>query len=403
LHHFEEGPTGHEEQIASADVKRFAAWLFVGVFASRAFTSSSAYFTDARRHLAAIQNHTYVIQAPGYWLFNRIAGLCPDAEIAISVMNWLFSAAGAAVFYLAARRITSESIARISSLAYATVFFAWFSGNVHSTYASQLFFPVAVFLCLLHYRENPHFRWLAAAGVLFAVGTGFRPPDGAFFAPAFLYGLRRSRLKHAVGCLAIVFVLCLMWLIPQQMALSRKADPLERNLGSHLGQMAEGFLVIGFSKYALSNAIRLILPFVLALLPILRLILGNCRQAFLWLWILPEMAFYLLIYFPEAPYLSYMLAALVLLAATNPRATNQRKIRLLAACAALNIIFYLAWRPIKLTNHKLQIAEYVLEADAGSCTYYSVQHHYDPTLSQLLHMPGYGRPMSISPPHFEKK
>lgn len=384
---------GHEEQTTSGDVKRFAAWLFVGVFASRAFTSSSAYFADARRYLAAIQNHIYVIQAPGYWLFNRIAGLWPDAEIGISMTNWLFSAAGATVFYLAVRRMTSESVARVSSLAYATVFFAWLSGNVHSTYASQLFFPVAVFLCFLHYWESHHFGWLAAAGVLFAAGTGFRPSDGAFFAPAFLYGLSRCDRKHAAGCLAIVFPLCLMWLIPQQMALSRNTNPLEHDIGSHLGQMADGFLVIGFSKYAFSNAIRLGLPFVLALLPILLLIFGNWRQMFLWLWILPGMAFYLLIYFPEAPYLCYMLAALMLLAATNPQVANRRKIRLLAACVALNLIFYLTWRPIKLANHRLQIAEYVLEADAGKCTYYYVQHHCDPTLSQLLHVRGYGQPV----------
>ena len=38
--------------------KRFAAWLFVAVFASRALTSTSAYFGDANRYLGAIENHT---------------------------------------------------------------------------------------------------------------------------------------------------------------------------------------------------------------------------------------------------------------------------------------------------------------------------------------------------------
>src|SRR5271157_3073886 len=100
------------ESQSSDSAARFGAWLFVGVFAARAFTSSYAYYVDAFLHLSAIQSHTYVIQAPGYWLFNRTAGLFPDPEIAISVMNWLFSAAGVVFFYLVARKLASENVAR---------------------------------------------------------------------------------------------------------------------------------------------------------------------------------------------------------------------------------------------------------------------------------------------------
>jgi 4-amino-4-deoxy-L-arabinose transferase-like glycosyltransferase len=386
---FEEQSAADHVHAACPDGQRFAAWLFVGVFASRAFTSSSAYFADANRHLAAIRSHTYVIQAPGYWLFNRIAGLFPDAEVAISVMNWLFSASGAIAFYFAVRRIASERVARVSSIAYATVCFAWLSGNIHSTYASQLLFPVAVFLCLLHYWGNPKFGWLVAAGVLFAVGTGFRPSDGAFFAPAFLYGLSRCQFKHALGCIAVVFPICLAWLIPQQLALSKYVN---QSLGSHFAQMADGVLVIGLSRYALSNVIRLVLPFTFFLLPLLGLIFKNRRRPFLWLWVLPGMLFYLLIYFPEAVYMGCLLAPLLLLAADNRTVSERTKVRLFAVCAALNIIFYVGWRPVRLKNQRLQAAEYLIEVDLGKCSFYSVQHHYDPRLSQLLHVRGYGEP-----------
>jgi 4-amino-4-deoxy-L-arabinose transferase-like glycosyltransferase len=381
----------HAHVLVSAE-QRFAAFLFFAVFASRALTSSTPYFADAFRHLAAISNHTYVIQAPGYWLFNRIAGLFPNPARAISVLNWLFSAAGTATFYLAVRRLASESLARLSSVAYGTVFFAWMSGNVHSTYASQLYFPVAVSLCFLHYRETPRFVWAAAAAILFAVGAGFRPSDGAFFAPAFLYGLSHCKRRHALASLPVVIVLCLAWLVPQQMALSRQVDPLERNLGSHLGAMAGGVLVIGFSRYALSNAIRLVLPFVLAFLPLLPLIFGNRRQPYLWIWILPGMAFYLLIYFPIAPYLGYILAAILMLAVTNPAATERTKLALFATCIVVNVAFYFAWTPMTFRSHALQLGANVIQADAGNFTYYGVQHHYAPRLSELLHMPGYGEP-----------
>src|SRR5215471_19947139 len=114
-------------QQAPKSTARFGAWLFVEVFAARAFTSSSAYFGDGPDHLLAIQSRTYVIQAPGYWLFARTASFFPDPEIAISIMNWLFSAAGAVFFYLVARKFASEAVARLSALLYAAVFFAWFS------------------------------------------------------------------------------------------------------------------------------------------------------------------------------------------------------------------------------------------------------------------------------------
>jgi hypothetical protein len=131
--------SGQSQGIPEAS-KSFALWLFAGVFASRALTSTSAYFGDGPIHVAAAQNHTSVIQAPGYWLFNRIAGLFPDPEIGISIMNWLFSAGGAAVFYLAIRKLASDNVARVAAIAYASIYFAWFSGNIHSTYAAQLFF-----------------------------------------------------------------------------------------------------------------------------------------------------------------------------------------------------------------------------------------------------------------------
>ena len=235
---------------------RFAECLFLGVFAARAFTSSSAYFSDGPLHLAAIQGRTYVIQAPGYWLFARTASLFPDPEIAISVMNWLFSAGGAVFFYLVARKFASEVVARLSTLLYATVFFAWFSGNIHTTNASQLLFPIASFFLILKYQEESRKRWLIAAAVAFVLGAGFRPSDGAFFAPVFLYALIKARRKDALVAAATAFAIGLAWLIPQQIALREMASPVQKHVGSQLMSLASGPLLTGLSPYALGNALR---------------------------------------------------------------------------------------------------------------------------------------------------
>jgi len=375
---------------AALSAVRFAECLFVGVFAARAFTSSSIYFSDGPLHLAAIEARTYVIQAPGYWLFARTASLFPNPEIAISIMNWVFSAAGVVFFYLAARKLASETVARLGALLYAAVFFAWFSGNVHTTAASQLFFPIASFYFALNYRENQDRKWLILAGIAFVLGAGFRPSDGIFVAPVFLYALVRARRKDAIFAAATTFVVGLSWLVPQQLALRAMANPIHKHVGSQLMSLANGFLISGLSQYAFTNALRYILPLALALFPLIPLIFRS-KSLPLWLWVLPASTFFLLVYIAEATYMNCMLAPLILLAITAPQVSDQRKIRLLAAAICLNLVFYLAWRPIQLQNPRLQKAEYVVESDAGKYTYFSVRNHRQLTLSELLHVPTFYR------------
>jgi len=369
---------------------RFAEYLFVGVFAARAFTSSSAYFSDGPLHLAAIEARTYVIQAPGYWLFARTASLFPNPEIGISVMNWLFSAAGAVFFYHVVRKFTSEAIARLSSLLYAVVFFAWFSGNVHTTAASQLFFPIASFFFMVKYSETRERKWLVWAGVAFVIGAGFRPSDGVFFAPVFLYALITARRADALAASGITTIVGLAWLIPQQLALREMAHPVHKHVGSQLLSLANGLLISGFSQYALTNALRFLLPLALALLPLLPLIFRG-KSLPLWLWILPASAFFLLIYIAEATYTNCILAPLILLGVISPTVSDQLKSRILLACICLNVVFYLSWRPVELQNERLQKAEYLVEADTGKYTLFSVRNHRQLTLSELLHVPTFSR------------
>jgi len=364
---------------------RFCAWLFVGIFAARAFTSSSAYFGDGPAHLTAIQTRRYVIQAPGYWLFARTASLFPDPEIAISVMNWLFSAGGVIFFYLVARKFASEGVARLSALLYASVFFAWFSGNVHSTHASQLFFPIASFFFILKYQEESRQQWLIWAGVAFVLGAGFRPSDGVFFAPVFLYALIKARRKDALVAAITVLLVGLAWLIPQQIALREMADTVQKNLGNQLMSVASGALFSGLSLYAFSNALRYFLPLTLAFFPLIPLIFRS-KSFPLWLWILPGSAFFLLVFISEATYTNWMLAPLILLAIISPQVSDRRKMWLLAICICLNLLLYFAWRPIELSDARLQKAEYLVERNVGNYTFYAVRNHRDLTLSELLHI-----------------
>jgi 4-amino-4-deoxy-L-arabinose transferase-like glycosyltransferase len=159
--------------------------LVVGllVLVERLLCRGGLYFNDGPAHLQAINTQVYVIQPPGYWLFNRIAGLFSDPLVAITIMNIGFSVVGTIVFYYTARLFTDANKAFIASVAYSAIFFVWFSGAIHSTYASQLLFPGLLFYLLLRYDSERKVWMLVAAGVSFALGTGFRPSDGAFLLP----------------------------------------------------------------------------------------------------------------------------------------------------------------------------------------------------------------------------
>ncbi len=85
-----------------------SALLGLITLATRIACHGSVYFADGPAHIRAIATKVYVIQPPGYWLFDRLASLFPDPALAISTMNILFSVAGVVVFYLTALQFGSK-------------------------------------------------------------------------------------------------------------------------------------------------------------------------------------------------------------------------------------------------------------------------------------------------------
>jgi hypothetical protein len=69
--------------------------IFLAVLCLRIPFVSLPDFADGPAHLRAISNGTYLIQPPGYWLFNRLAGLFSNPAHGISALNIVFAAAGA--------------------------------------------------------------------------------------------------------------------------------------------------------------------------------------------------------------------------------------------------------------------------------------------------------------------
>lgn len=181
------------------------AALAVFAFATRLLCRGPLNFADGPSHIDSIVEKSYIIQPPGYWLFSRIAGLFHDPVLAITAMNISFSVAGIVVFYYTACFFAGKWNALLASLAYCTVFYVWFSGEVHSTYASQILFPVSTFCVLLCY-ERDRVKWMLwLAAVLFALGAGLRPTDGVFMIPMVLYfAIYRLPRKESVIFLSLI-------------------------------------------------------------------------------------------------------------------------------------------------------------------------------------------------------
>jgi Dolichyl-phosphate-mannose-protein mannosyltransferase len=361
----------------------FSACLGIGVLIVRAITSGPAYFADAFRHLDAIANHTYIIQPPGYWLFNRIGGLFPNAEHGLLIMNWCFSALGCMVFYACARQLVRSPLAELGALLYATVFFAWFSGNVHSTYASQLLFPPLTFYLMLRYREDKRTVWVCAVAVSFAVGAGFRPSDGAFMGPLLLLFFLRLPRRQQVILVLLTIVVCAAWMIPSEIA-RRQAPKGYMDAHSYpdspqamLGRVATGAILMGkVNLYTVSNALRFFLPLAVALGPsaVYMFRTRNVIALWLWAWVIPGSLFFLLLFISDAPYLDCLLGGFILLCLTGMARSESRRVALavLTCSILINVLFYVGFRPRPPRNNLYAIAE----KDLGDYSLYGVKHQF---------------------------
>jgi 4-amino-4-deoxy-L-arabinose transferase-like glycosyltransferase len=364
------------------------AVLALATLFARLLFHGTLYWMDGPEEVHVILEKFYVIQPPGYWLFIRTAGLFPDPTLAISAMNIVFSVAGVLMFYCAALLFTERRNAFLAALAYSMVFYVWFSGEVHSTQASQIFFPVATFYALLRYDRDKSERWFWLALILFPVGAGMRPSDGAFLFPMVAYfcilRLPRARAAFFLGA---AIVLCLGWLIPTILAYQSTTGGLAfRDAGDHaVGVLSyihlittSKSIVAGVNASSMATVLRYVLPLVAAfwaVLPAAILALARNRKDWrfqmLLLWIVPGSLFFVFIYIADAPYLNYLTAAVLLLAVAAPRG--------MAITAVWNALIFLCFVPIP--SRSLAINSW--NVYVGKFTRYGIQHQWWPNLSEV--------------------
>jgi 4-amino-4-deoxy-L-arabinose transferase-like glycosyltransferase len=356
----------------------FPTILAVFVLVSRILCRGPLYFGDGPEYVASIVAKTYIIQPPGYWLFNRIAGLFSDPVLAITAMNILFSVAGVVVFYYTACLFTGRVQAFLAALAYSTIFYVWFSGEIHSTYASQILFPVATYYVLLCYERDRAARQLCLAALLFAVGAGLRPTDGMFMIPMVLYfALFRMPRRQGLLFLALAGLLCLGWLVPTWLAFRNQASGVQEFTAYVAGVTKKQSVLTGVRMYTVANFVRYALALLVGFWPVLAIAArnavrqwGDVRIRALVLWIVPGSLFFLLSLISNAPYLNFLTAAILLLAVASPR--------WMAMTAVWNAIVFLALAPVPSQN----LAVNVVNSFVLRCTRGGIQQRYNATLTE---------------------
>jgi len=357
----------------------FPTLLAAFVLISRILCRGPLYFGDGPGQVGTIITKTYIVQPPGYWLFDRTAGLFSDPVLAISAMNILFSVAGVVVFYYTACLLTGKLNAFLAALAYSTLFYLWFSGEIHSTYATQIFFPVTTFYLLLMFdrKRAAWMLWLAALS--FAAGAGMRPSDGAFMIPMAMYfAVFRMTRKEGLVFLSLISLFCLGWLIPTWHAFRYKDGSLGPFATYCMWFATNPSILTGIRPYTLANFVRYGLPIIVGFWPVLGIaVLNAIRNRSDWrvkamlIWILPGSLFFVLIFISNAPYLDFLSAAILLLAVSAPR--------LMLLTAIWNAVVFLAISPIPSKNLAMNVTNcFVLHYTHGG-----IQQRKNATLSEL--------------------
>jgi len=380
-----QGPAFSTNLLRDSGNLYFPAALAIFVLVTRIIFRGPLYFGDGPNHVASIAAKTYIIQPPGYWLFSRVGGLFSDPVLAITVMNILFSVAGIIVFYYTACFFTSRVNAFLAAFAYSTVFYIWFSGEIHSTYASQILFPVATFYVLLRYERDQATWMLWLAALIFAIGAGLRPSDGVFMIPMAMYfAAFRMPRKEGFLFLSLIFVFCLGWAIPTWLAFKHVASPEHKSGGvqtyvAHIATFQSIFT--GFKMYTLANFVRYCLPLLVAFWPILGIaVLNSIRNRKDWrvralvIWIVPGSLFFIFMLITNAPYLNFLTAAILLLAVSAPR--------MMLVTALWNAIFFLGFGPIPSHN----LAVNIVNSFVLRCTRGGIEQRFNATLSQMQHV-----------------
>ncbi len=356
----------------------------VVVFWTRHHFAGSVYFVDGPSLVRAIQSKTFVIQSPGYWVFARMGGLFHDPAAGLAFWTQLFSALGVAVFLLLCRSFgLTRGHAVIAALAYSSIYFVWFSGEIHSTYAAEILFPPLTVLCFRYFQQGMSPAWACAMAASAAAAVALRPSDGVFLVPLWLFLLIREKPPKGLAVMAaLVFTaLCLTWYIPSRMAMLHAGyvgSTLQILSFAHITSV----LFVGLTWRSLANLTRVVVPLLVAFwmfLPALFSKRPRDVNALLFWWSAPGLLFFLLLYIADPTYMVFATGSAILMAAL---CCNRRtSLLILGICLIWNSALFLGAQPLARDDIKARLWDFYVAKYCVS----GIRSQFRMTLGRVYH------------------
>ncbi len=362
--------------------------LVLLTFLLRIIGASKPYFADAFRHIHAIESGMLVIHPPGYFLFNATGSLIShflhvSTGSALQIMNITFSVSGAAVFYLLVSRLTTIPFPFWLSLAYACSPIVWFSGDVHSTYAALTLFSPLLILIVEGERR------FVLGCIVWALMTGFRPADGVFVIPWMAFqSLRFGWKDRLIGISVAIPIVAAWWIPTAERYRGSLLSPLIYS-GDQVNSVAQGLLTGHLGVHALVNAVHAIAGFIMTwgvLTPAVCLGVTAWRRngiaRSMAILMVPGLAFFLLYYVADAPYVVYLAApGMILAGGYLAKWPTKRRITGYAVAISASVLFMFFARTANGSSSKTRAV-----ADAFFLKYSvpSLREQKDPRLASLL-------------------
>src|SRR2546428_10253341 len=277
-------------------------------------------------------------QPPGYlWyvlVLRAIDLVTHDPNRAMTVVSALAGAATVALVYLLTTRLYDERTARVSALFVFTAVTFWAYGGV--AYPYTLLAALTTICALLFWRaldpaRTPSGRGmrLLLASAVWGVAIGFRSDLAISLAPLWLFAATRATLPTAGASAAIVAALVGVWVFASAYAdggLARFLEAVQiqsQFVDDRYSVLGNGPIAVSRNLYELGRFLGRGLYFLIPLIAVTVIsaearrveLRDRVRTAFIALWVLTPLAFYVFIHVGEYGYIFSMLPGLAIVAA----------------------------------------------------------------------------------------
>ena len=277
-------------------------------------------------------------QPPGYlWyilVLRAIDLVTHDPNRAMTIVSALAGAATVALVYLLAARLYDERTAKVSALFVLTAVTFWAYGGV--AYPYTLLAALTSLCALLFWRaldpasaRGRRGLRLVVASAVSGVAVGFRSELAIFLAPLWLLAATRATIATAALSAGVVAALVGLWVFASAVAdggLARFVEAVgmqSKFVDDRYSIFGTGPIAIYRNAYELGRFLGRGLYFLIPLVVVTLIstearrieLRDRSRTAFIAIWLLAPLAFYLFIHVGEYGYIFSMLPGLAILAA----------------------------------------------------------------------------------------